>query len=385
MEDDPGLARLLQMALVRAGYKVEIASDGEEGMNKLASGEFDVVAIDHHMPVYDGLEVIRILAARGQLPPTIMVTGTGNEAIAVEAMKVGARDYIVKDLDAGYLKLLPSVIERVLEQQRQDGERRHAEEQLQRSRKMESLALMAGGVAHDFNNLLQGIISYAEIALGSVGNNPRARDCLQGILKGAKKGSELSLGMLDYTGKRLTLPVPLDLPGVVSEMAGELETITGARIALALESAEGLPRAYADAAQLRQVILSLVTNACEAIGDGEGRVTIRTGQLVVTPELLLRDTAGEPLAPGSYLSLEIADTGCGMDGDTLQKIFDPFFTTKFQGRGLGLSMVFGIVRRHKGTIVAQSVPNEGTVVRILLPTWTPERVEYLEYKKTVKI
>ena len=376
MEDDQGLSRLLQIALTRAGYSVDVAGDGEEGLAKLADGSYDIVAVDHHMPVYDGLEVIRILAAQGTLPPTIMVTGTGNETIAVEAMKMGARDYIVKDIDAGFLKLLPTVIERVLAQQRMEEERRRSEELLQRSRKMESLALMAGGVAHDFNNLLQGIISYAEMGLAAAGENARARDCLQGILKGAKKGSELSLRMLDYTGKRMTLPAPLNLSEVVREMHQELLDLAAATpgVKLELAIADGLPQAFADASQLRQVILSLATNACEAMDPQGGTITIRGGWEEVTPEQGYRDLAVKALAPGRYVALEIADTGCGMSEETLPKIFDPFFTTKFQGRGLGLSMVFGIVRRHKGTILYDSAPGRGTTVKVLLPVFTPEPV-----------
>ena len=133
MEDDPGLARLTQKRLGRAGYIVDIARDGQEGLTMYVAGSYDVVAVDQNMPVHDGLEVIRILASRGPLPPTIMVTGTGNEQIAVEAMKLGARDYVVKDVDGGYLDLLPTVIEQVLQQQRLVEERRQALEALRES------------------------------------------------------------------------------------------------------------------------------------------------------------------------------------------------------------------------------------------------------------
>ena len=133
MEDDPGLARLFKKRLERAGFVVDIAHDGEEGLAMYAAGTYDVVAVDQNMPVHDGLEVIRFLASRGPLPPTIMVTGTGNEQIAVEAMKLGAGDYVVKDVDGGYLDLLPTVIEQVLQQQRLVEERRQALEALRES------------------------------------------------------------------------------------------------------------------------------------------------------------------------------------------------------------------------------------------------------------
>ena len=118
IEDDPGLARLMQKKLGRAGYSVDIASDGEQGIAKYHANSYDVVLVDQSLPVHDGLEVIRILGSNSSLPPTVMITGTGDERVAVEAMKLGARDYIVKDVDGGYLNLLPSVIEKTLQQRR---------------------------------------------------------------------------------------------------------------------------------------------------------------------------------------------------------------------------------------------------------------------------
>ena len=133
MEDDPGLARLFQTRLQREGYVVDLARDGQEGLDMYAQMSYDVVAVDQVMPVYEGLEVIRRMACQGPLPPTIMVTGSGNERTAVEAMKLGARDYVVKDVDGGYLELLPTVIERALAQERLEAQARRAEEALRES------------------------------------------------------------------------------------------------------------------------------------------------------------------------------------------------------------------------------------------------------------
>ena len=133
IEDDPGLARLVQKRLERVGYAVDIAVDGEEGLAKYAADSYDVVFVDQSLPVHDGLQVIRILASRGPLPPMIMITGTGDEKVAVEAMKLGTSDYIVKDVEGGYLNLLPSVIEKVLQQRRAVDEKQRAEEGLRES------------------------------------------------------------------------------------------------------------------------------------------------------------------------------------------------------------------------------------------------------------
>lgn len=132
MEDDAGLARLFQRKLERAGYRVDLAADGQQGLDMAAEAAYDVIVMDHSMPVYDGLQVIGILAGRGALPPTIMVTGTGNERIAVQALKAGASDYIVKDVDGGYLELLPTVIDKVLQQHHLNEEKKRIEAERER-------------------------------------------------------------------------------------------------------------------------------------------------------------------------------------------------------------------------------------------------------------
>jgi PAS domain S-box-containing protein/putative nucleotidyltransferase with HDIG domain len=133
IEDDPGLARLVQKRLGKVGYTVDIASDGEEGIKKYEANSYDLMFVDQSLPVHDGLEVIRILGSNGSLPPTVMITGTGDERVAVEAMKLGAGDYIVKDVEGGYLELLPSVVEKVLQQRRAVEEKQQAEKELRES------------------------------------------------------------------------------------------------------------------------------------------------------------------------------------------------------------------------------------------------------------
>ena len=147
IEDDVGAARLLQKRLERAGYGVDVAHDGEQGLAMYAADSYDVVIVDQDMPVRDGLEVIRLLASQGSLPPVIMVTGSGSEKIAVEAIKLGAGDYVVKDVDGGYLDLLPTVIERVLRQRRLVEERQRAEESLRRrAAELETLAQVSSAL-----------------------------------------------------------------------------------------------------------------------------------------------------------------------------------------------------------------------------------------------
>jgi diguanylate cyclase (GGDEF)-like protein/PAS domain S-box-containing protein len=187
MEDDAGLARLCLTRLKRAGYAVDYASDGEEGLAKYDAGAYDVVLLDHVMPVYDGLEVIRRLASRGPLPPLVMVTGAGDEQIAVEAMRLGAHDYLVKDAEGGYLDLLPTVIERALRQQ-------SVEEHMRLAAKVfESVAegiLITDPQARiiSVNEAFTRITGYT--AEEVVGKNPR-------VLQSGRHGAEFYKGMWD--------------------------------------------------------------------------------------------------------------------------------------------------------------------------------------------
>jgi PAS domain S-box-containing protein len=174
MEDDPGLARLVQKRLERAGYAVDLAHDGGEGLAMYTTGSYDVVVVDQAMPVHDGLEVIRILASQGPLPPTIMITGGGNEQIAVEAMKLGARDYIVKDVEGGYLDLLPTVIEQVLQRQRLAVEKQQTEEALRhRVAELEALAQVSAALraAESMEEMLSIVLQQATQIFGAVFGN----------------------------------------------------------------------------------------------------------------------------------------------------------------------------------------------------------------------
>ncbi|HDQ73815.1 MAG TPA: PAS domain S-box protein [Chloroflexi bacterium] len=170
MEDDPGLARLVQKRLERVGYEVDLAPDGETGLEMYKTGSYDVVAVDHSMPVYSGLEVIRMLAARDILPPMIMITGSGSEEVAVEAIQLGAGDYVVKDIEGGYLNLLPTVIERVLLQRRLVEARQQAEEALRhRVAELEALAQVSAALrnAQHVDEMLHIVLAQAVQVVGA--------------------------------------------------------------------------------------------------------------------------------------------------------------------------------------------------------------------------
>lgn len=247
-------------------------------------------------------------------------------------------------------------------------ERLAFERRLQETQKLESLGALAGGIAHDFNNLLTGIIGNASMARFEITENPaNAQAAIDNLEQAALRAADLCKQMLAYAGKGRFVIQSLSLSRIVRETSELLSVSIGKRATLDLQLADNLPTIQGDATQLRQILVNLVTNASEAIGDRGGTVTVRTGVLYVDPEYLRGLTYTDPLSPGRYVSLEVTDNGPGMDKTTLARIFDPFFTTKFTGRGLGLAAVLGIVRGHKGAVKAQSEPDQGTTFTLLFP------------------
>jgi CheY-like chemotaxis protein len=193
------------------------------------------------------------------------------------------------------------------------------------------------------------------------------REQLEEIVLTARRATEVCRQMLAYSGKGTMRLEEVDLSEVVAEMARMLEVSISKKTRLVYELGHGLPRALGDPTQMRQVALNLITNASEALGDDPGTVHLRTGAGHVTREELKAGlSAPEPVA-GTYVWLEVEDTGCGMDESTLELVFDPFFSTKFVGRGLGLSTVLGILRGHEGAIRIWSRPGKGTRFRVLFP------------------
>jgi CheY-like chemotaxis protein/nitrogen-specific signal transduction histidine kinase len=374
VEDDCDLVLLVQERLREAGFVVDAAGDGDEALAKYAAGSYDLLAIDQTLPVLDGLGVLRAIAARGPLPPTVMVTGTGNEKLAVQTMKLGADDYIVKDLGGGWLDLLPSVIERVLSQRRlvedkkaAEAALRERERQLWHAQKLKSLGILAGGIAHDFNNILAGIMGYADLAMVELSISEPARAHIEVVKKAVKRAADLTRQMLAYSGKGKFMVEPIDLTRCVKDLSRMLEVSISKKAVLKHNLIPDLPTIQADASQINQVVMNLIINASEALGEGGGVISISTDAVQCTAQDLAGIGFGQDLAEGPYVRLEVADTGCGMDHQTQAKIFDPFFTTKFTGRGLGLAAVHGIVRGHKGAVRVSSEPGKGTTFQVLFP------------------
>ena len=255
----------------------------------------------------------------------------------------------------------------ITERKRAREERARLEAQVREIQKFESLGVLAGGIAHDFNNLLMAILGNADLALARLPSASTARHNVAEITRASQRAADLCRQMLAYSGKGRYVVERCDLSQIVREMAQILEVSISKKASLRYALADKIPAVNADATQMRQVIMNLVTNASEALGDRSGTITVSIGVMECDLPCLLENRLDDKLPEGRYVTLEVSDTGHGMDSDTLSKIFDPFFTTKFQGRGLGLAAALGIVRGHKGAIQVSSEPGKGTAVRVLLP------------------
>ncbi len=255
----------------------------------------------------------------------------------------------------------------ITERKRAEGERRRLEGQLEHAQKLESLGVLAGGIAHDFNNILVAILGNADLALAEVGPQSPVRENLGGIEKAAKRAAELCKQMLAYAGKGRFSVEPINLSEIVEEMMHILEVSISKKALLKYNFASDLPVIEADAAQLQQVVMNLITNASDALEEERGVIAISTGSLHCDRDYLAEGGTGRDMEEGIYVYLDVADSGIGMDEATLDRIFEPFFTTKFSGRGLGLASALGIVQSHRGSLKVTSKPGKGSTFRVLFP------------------
>jgi two-component system cell cycle sensor histidine kinase/response regulator CckA len=261
------------------------------------------------------------------------------------------------------------VVRDISEQKRIEETQREGEEALRQAQKLESIGVLAGGIAHDFNNLLTGIMGNAGMARRAVlaGRTEQAAHMLQDVLKASERAADLTRQLLAYAGKGQFVIQAVDLCRLVTEVSTLIRASISKKITLVLDIPDECPPIEGDRTQLQQLVMNLVINGGEAIGDEPGTLTVRLRTEYFSERRERSRTEGFPIFPGEYVRIDVVDSGAGMDAETRDRIFEPFFTTKFLGRGLGLSAALGIVRGHRGAIGVRSEPGNGTTFTVLLP------------------
>ena len=323
---------------------------------------------------YERLDLIGQSLTR--LIPAFLGAGSSSgdglsKVVEVEGLKANGTRFplevsfgeMLKDGEVQYTGIFRDITSR----KNAEEERKRMETQMQHTQKLESLGVLAGGIAHDFNNLLVGILGHAEIALMDLPDGNPARPPVEEIGLAARRAADLTNQMLAFSGKGKFLVQTLSLNHAGEEMNHLLRTFISKRAQLSFNLSELQPAVVGDPSQIRQVLMNLITNASDSLGDANGEIKVATGVMSVTPEWL-QGAYVEVEDPGArYAYIQVEDSGCGMDEETQRRIFDPFFTTKFTGRGLGLAAVLGIVRGHKGAIKVASKVGKGTTITVLFP------------------
>jgi two-component system cell cycle sensor histidine kinase/response regulator CckA len=363
VEDSEDDCALLVRTLAQGGYDVrhKRVDSAEALLTSLNEAGWDIVLSDYSMPGFSGTAALALIREKGLEVPFVFVSGTIGEEIAVNAMRVGAQDYIMK---SNLRRLLPA-IERELRESQIRREHKNIEQRMRQLEKFEAIGRLAGGIAHDFNNVIGAIMGWAELGEGEVPPDSRAAKFFQNIRNHSARAAGLTGQLLAYARRQILEPRNIDLNQVIRDTSGLLEKLIGAQIEVNIQLASDLKAVRADRSQLEQVFINLCVNARDAMPHG-GRLQIKTSNTELDEEYCRRHVYGRP---GSYVCLTVSDTGTGMDQATRERIFEPFFTTKEVGKGtgLGLATALGVVNQHGGSIEVKSELGKGSSFLVYLP------------------
>jgi two-component system, cell cycle sensor histidine kinase and response regulator CckA len=363
IEDSQNDCDLLLNMLSQGGYEVA----HERVCNAAALGgllehtQWDIVISDYSMPGFKGTDALAMVRKKGLDVPFVFLSGTIGEEIAVNAMRAGAQDYVIKGKAA---RLLPA-IERELREAEIRRERRQIEQRMRQLEKFEALGKLAGGVAHDFNNVIGAIMGWAELGVDRVLSDSPEAKLFRNIREQATRAAGLTRQLLAYARRQVLEPQNIDLNHMVNETTSLLQKTIGEEIEVKIVLSPDLQITRADPSQIEQVLMNLCFNARDAMPKG-GHLLIETRNVELDSHDCERHTEA---LPGRYIQLSVSDTGTGIDPGTIERIFEPFFTTKEigKGTGLGLATVLGIVKQHGGFVDVYSELGKGTAFRVYLP------------------
>jgi signal transduction histidine kinase len=369
LEDQPADAELEQRLLRREGvdFTAVVVDTEETFLRQLDAFGPDVILSDYSLPGFSGQDALKIVTERYPHVPFVFLSGALGEEAAVELIRQGATDYVLKDRPAR----LATVVRRAVDEAEQRAERARLEARLQQAKRLESLGKLAGGVAHDFNNLLGIVLNYMSFVGEELAKDPSqihweaVRDDITAVETAVQRAVDLTRQLLTFGRGEVLQPCVLSIDDVVADAGQLLARALGEHIELATVLAGGLGPVFADRGQIEQALVNLAVNARDAMPAG-GRLTIETAGVELD-----QARAGEPadLPPGRYIRVKVSDTGTGIPKGVIDRVFEPFFTTKPQGAGIGLGLAasYGIVARADGAISIDSEPGQGTTVTILLP------------------
>jgi len=363
IEDSQNDCDLLLSMLCQGGYDVahkRVCNAATLGP-LLEDGKWDIVISDYSMPGFKGTDALAMVRDKGLDVPFVFLSGTIGEEIAVNAMRAGAQDYVIKGKAA---RLLPA-IQRELREAEIRRESKQIERRMRQLEKFEALGKLAGGVSHDFNNVIGAIMGWAELGVDRVPSDSPEAHLFRNIREQATRAAGLTRQLLAYARRQVLEPKNIDLNQMVNETTTLLQKTIGEQIEVKMVLAPDLQITRADPSQIEQVIMNLCFNARDAMPKG-GHLLIETRNAELDARYCERRAEAQA---GRYIELAVSDTGTGMNPATIERIFEPFFTTKEigKGTGLGLATVLGIVKQHGGFVDVYSEPGKGTAFRVYLP------------------
>jgi len=369
VEDSPDDVELIRLELARHGFQIKegVVENRSDFLNAIREGAWDVVLSDHSMKGFSSTDALHLLRDYDTDIPFIIVSGTIGEDSAVEAMRAGAHDYVLKH----NLRRLGPAVDREL---REAANRRlqrttqaallSSEQRLRHAQRMEAVGRLAGGIAHDFNNLLTVILGFSEFLLERLSPGDATYRDASEIRTAAQRATRLTKQLLAFSRQQVLERRVVDLAAAIRELQPMITRLIGEDVQCSFDLSQSPQFVLIDPGQFEQIVMNLVINARDAMSGG-GKLTLFLGRSGVGPV-----HAGElQVSPGPYVVLGVTDTGAGIDANTLEHIFEPFFTTKApgSGTGLGLSTVFGIVRQSGGAIEVDSAVEQGSTFRIYFP------------------
>jgi len=361
VEDNENDSLLVLHELQRGGFTVELLRVETEASfaAALKNHPWDVIIADYRLPNFSAVQALAIYRELHLDLPFILVSGGVDDKQAVACMRAGAHDFLAKDRLA---RLVPVIV-------RERGicaERQRLESQLRQAQKMEAIGTLASGIAHDFNNILTGIVGNVQLAQYEVSTSPRAIHCLDQALKAAYRARDLVQQILTFSRHREQPRLAAKIGPIAREALRLLRATLPANIEFTVDFDPACPPILCDPSQIHQVIINLATNAAHSMREKGGKLRVAVRAIEIDDSL---HQEHPQLHAGRGVRLSVADSGVGMDRETLERVFEPFFTTKpvGEGTGLGLPIVHGVVQNHGAAITLKSVPGAGTTVEVTFP------------------